>query len=302
LNSLKSGHYAFWGKSSFMVQRFAPTLTSFSALGLATLKALRLAKIGVVAVTVLAASSAQAAVLYQLDDGKSEAAVGISDRINSQTGKCVLDTGTPVADFLWLNEFDVTERASLIDTISVAWGSPNVTDPCTKQSLPTSGLTENLAAKVLLYEDRNGDGKLELLTQQDTTVQNPGTDSFFDVKLNRPTQIQGRKFYVGALLPGQLQGQFPAALDSRNRAGEPDALGKSYIAFNLFFPERSTFDYSEITPVLYMQPDENGKRVPAGNFLLRASGTKPVPEPSAAIGLLTLGAGAWMLKKRKNSV
>ncbi|NDJ16593.1 PEP-CTERM sorting domain-containing protein [Myxacorys almedinensis] len=230
----------------------------------------------------LAASPhAQAAVLYQIDDGKSEAGVGISDTT------CSLETGTAIADFIWLNQFEVREGTNTIDGVSIAWGTPAAIAPCSGQPLPQSGLTEGLAAKVLVYEER-GDGTLQLLAQQDTPIANPGTDAFFDVRFDTPARLQGKTFYVGALLPNQLQNQFPAALDSRDRSGQPNSRNQSYLAFNPFFPQRADYDYSVITPTLYSD----------GNFLIRASGQR-VPEPSVAIALLTIAAGAVILKKRQ---
>lgn len=233
---------------------------------------------------VLTTSNAQASVLYQIDDGKSESGVGISDT------NCTLKTGEPISDFIWLNQFDVSERANLIDSVSIAWGTPAAIDPCTQQNLPQSGLTEGLMAKVLVYEE-NGNGTLNLLTQQDAQISAPGTDAFFDIKLDTPAQIQGKTFYVGALLPGQLQGQFPAALDKLDRNKQPNSKNQSYIAFNPFYPQRVDYNYSVITPTLYSD----------GNFLIRASGQvlepQRVPEPSAAIALLSVGAAALLLKK-----
>ncbi|MBW4538800.1 MAG: PEP-CTERM sorting domain-containing protein [Myxacorys chilensis ATA2-1-KO14] len=268
-----------------MIQRFASTLAPLSRF--AHLRTVLFEPVLGVMTTaiVLTASGAQASVLYQLDDGQSESGVGISDT------NCTLNNGAPISDFIWLNQFDVIDSANLIDSVSIAWGTPAATDPCTKQKLPQSGLTEGLMAKVLIYEE-NGDGKLNLLTQQDAQISAPGTDSFFDIKFDTPAQIQGKKFYVGALLPGQLQGQFPAALDKLDRDNQPNSKNQSYIAFNPFFPQRTDYNYSVLTPTLYSD----------GNFLIRASGQvverEQVPEPSAAIALLTVGAGALLLKKR----
>ncbi|MBW4421813.1 MAG: hypothetical protein KME13_21770 [Myxacorys californica WJT36-NPBG1] len=272
-----------------MIQRFASTLVPLSFRFGHLRTVLFEPVLGVITTAiVLAASGAQASVLYQLDDGQSESGVGISDT------NCTLKNGAPISDFIWLNQFDVIDRANLIDSVSIAWGTPVAIDPCTKEKkekLPQSGLTEGLIAKVLVYEE-NGDGKLNLLTQQDAKISAPGTDSFFDIKFDTPAKIQGKKFYVGALLPGQLQGQFPAALDKLDRNNQPNSKNQSYIAFNPFFPQRVDYNYSVLTPTLYSD----------GNFLIRASGQvierEQVSEPSAAIALLTLGAGALLLKKR----
>jgi hypothetical protein len=221
---------------------------------------------------------AQAARLYQHDQGQIGAAFGLVD-VN-----CVLPRGTRLADALWLNEFDLDTSANYINQISVVWGTPQTSYPCPNNvQVPTKPLTAQQPAQVFLY-DTDANGRLRLVQSQQTVVTRPGTGEFANISI-RPTKITGRKFYVAALLPNQEQGQFPIAIDTTGTAG------RSYYWFN---PAGSTgFDYSQITPTRYAFN-------PAGSFLLRATGiAKPIPEPGLGVGLLLIGTGI-VLRRRSH--
>src|SRR5690349_19755569 len=111
-------------------------------------------------------SSAAADVVYSVDDGTSELAIGID----------------PNEDQIWFNRFDVQAGGDVITSISVAYGRPN--GPSALNGLPVT---------ILLYEDLNGGSPLDavLKTSINTTVANGNTNI-----LNRypitPTAVRGQ--------------------------------------------------------------------------------------------------------------
>src|SRR5262245_4221236 len=94
----------------------------------------------VLAMVMLAAASgggstrANADVVYVLDDGSSELAIGID----------------PNEDQIWFNRFDVQAGGDVITSISVAYGRPG--GPSALDGLPVT---------IVLYEDTNGGSPLD---------------------------------------------------------------------------------------------------------------------------------------------
>lgn len=254
-----------------------------------------------IAMALVAASSAQAIVpAYQIDDGVPEGLFGF------RQNDCSLAAGTPLVDLLWLNKFDVSNDIRFIDTISLRWGAPVKPggNSCGDYKLSTAGLDAGQAAQVLLY-DTDAQGNLRLVRSLDIQVQNPGGlggNGFVDIAIPR-TRVTGNQFYVGALLPNQAQGQFPAAYDTSSNAGRSYYVANPLSTLGSPVPPANR-DYSNIQ----LNPTyNNGDTDPStgriagrvmGNWLLRAHGSpKPIPEPATAIGLLAIGVGI-ALKRR----
>jgi hypothetical protein len=287
-----------------MFSRFTPLLATASA----------------VAIAIATASSANAAVVYQIDDGESDAAVGFTSRFPD--GTCAppqqdsQGKPLPLGDILWMNSFNVQSGGELIDSVDLVWGRP-VFDPCdpnldpaTRRQLPSAGLTDGLSAKILLYEDSNNDGTPDsLVAQTNTTVVPPSLerlDVFSNVVFDRPIPVKGT-FFVAALLPGQLQGQYPAALDvdSPVQGGWlafQDATGvraRSQGGSQVFDAQFDLFNLSNNT----LAP----QRYTAGNWLLRANGRpvppKSVPESTPIASLVGMGVvGVGLLARRKKAI
>lgn len=272
-----------------------------------------LATAGAVAFTVIAATTAQAVVLnqYLVDDGSTESAVGFSVTVDPNQRTCVKEE-TPLGDFIWLNDFDVLPGAEVIESVSISWAVPRI-NPCRNQPLVSIDRDANGKPKIaqfFLYQ-YNSDDTLTLLTEAKAKVELAPPDVFVDVKFNQAKQVSGR-FFVGALYPGQLQGQFPAALD----VPDPPFLaeGRSWIGFdNAYSPNQQPgssirFANQAVGSTISLS---NFSPFHSGNWLLRANGrgvsvppVKSVPESSPTIGLLgvgLLGIGALLKQKRHRS-
>ena len=127
------------------------------------------------------------ATTYQVDDGTSENALGLTDG----------------GDVMWLNAFEVVEGAGTITEIASAWGSSNA-----------SGLPTDKPAHFLIYEDPNDDGDPSdavLLEQVSTTVQAPHTDQFTTEAIP-PTSVEGT-FFIAALYQEHEADTFPMPMD-----------------------------------------------------------------------------------------
>jgi hypothetical protein len=262
-----------------------------------------LATIGAAVITIVSAATAHAVVVnptYQVDDGSTESTVGFT-RVDAD-GNCTDAPGTVIGDMLWLNEFDVVPNGDWIKSVSISWGVPKE-NPCPNQQDPKDLLSINedadgkpQTAKFFLYQYNEQTDALDLLTQAQTNVNSTSSDAFVNVNFDQTKQVKGR-FFVGTLFPNQLQGQFPAALDTNGAKYD-----RSWIAITQ--PSaRSMFDGS--VPLTTFQ---NLKDIGlSGNWLLRANSTRDpnspvtsVPESNPTIGLLAIAAmGTGVLLKRK---
>lgn len=134
------------------------------------------------------------ATTYQIDDGTSENSLGLTNG----------------GDTMWLNAFQVVEGSGTITEISSAFGSSS-----------GSGLPTDKPVRFLVYEDPNDDGNPEdavLLTQVDTEVQDPHTDTFVTESIE-PTQVDG-VFFIAALYQQQEADTFPAPMDESSEFQE----------------------------------------------------------------------------------
>ncbi len=268
----------------------------------------RLVTLSAIAATLSISSSVNAAVVYQIDDGKSTGAVGLT-LCNPTSQPIAKITPPPVlGDLMWLNSFNTKTGGEFIDSIDVVWGA-SVTDPCTKKMLSNGGLS-NEPAKVFLYTDTNQDGTLKLLAEEDTIVKPPdpsNPDVFSRIVFKQPQQVSGT-FFIAALFPNQQEGQYPAALDMPESTDTQPRNGQSWIAYSVH-PESLTVNplpkYPGIPDTGY---DNDGYYAyTKGYWLLRANGSgvpaKRVPEPTSGVSLVaiaTLSAGTLLKRKPKS--
>ncbi len=270
----------------------------------------RLITLSAIAATLSISPSVNAAVVYQIDDGKSEEAVGLNDPSCTETSLPIPQANPPrvFGDLMWLNSFDTRTGGEFIDSIDVVWGA-SVTDRCTKTKLPNGGLS-NQPAKVFLYTDTNQDGQLELLAEEDTIVRPPDPkrpDVFSRIVFKQPQQVSGT-FFIAALFPNQQEGQYPAALDVPDSTDTQPRNGQSWIAYSIK-PESLTVNPLPKYPLSIPDANYNNDGYYAytrGYWLLRANGSgappKRVPEPTSVVSLVaiaTLGAGILLKRKPK---
>ncbi len=257
----------------------------------------RLITLSAIAATLSIPSFVNAATVYQIDDGESDAAVGLNDPRCTLTSPPIPQATPPrvFGDLMWLNSFDTKIGGEFIDSIDVVWGA-RVLNLCTKTVLPDSGLS-NEPAKVFLYTDTNQDGQLELLAEEDTIVQPPNPDRpdvFSRIVFKQPQKVSGT-FYIAALFPNQKEGQYPAALDIPDPQDTFARNGKSWLLF-------SNPSSLKVNPLQLKPEDAYG----TGYWLLRANGSgappKRVPEPTSVVSLVaiaTLSAGTLLKRKPK---
>jgi subtilisin family serine protease len=170
---------------------------------------------------------------YTIDDGTAEDSIGLTNG----------------GDVMWFNQFNAVAGFETINSIAVAWGQ-----------IPAN----NQPTKLLIYEDPNDDGNPSdavLLRQVDTTVLNPNTSQFRTVAVT-PTTVSG-SFFIAALFPNQLAGQFPAPIDLSNPiSGRSWLVGSGAGQFNI-----NNLGANSIPPLLI---EDAGF---PGNWLLRADST-----------------------------
>ena len=250
---------------------------------------IRIAALSAIA-TLSLSSAVSAATVYRLDDGESNAAVGLTacSGASHPTGAT---QPRVLGDLTWLNSFSTRAGGEFIDSIEVVWGA-RVIDPCTNTLLPDSGLS-NEPAKVFLYTDTDQDGQLELLDEEDTIVQPPDPtrpDIFSRIVFDRPQQVSGT-FYIAALFPNQKEGQFPAALDIPDPTDPSPRGGNSWLAFSPYSP-LAPYSAPSVNPLLKLT-QQNAYNV--GHWLLRANGSsappsKSIPEPTSVMSLIAIAA------------
>jgi PEP-CTERM motif len=194
---------------------------------------------------------------YQIDDGSSEQSIGL----------------TSGGNLLCLNEFTVTGGNNIINSISIAWGTPSHSDPS------LIGLTYT----AYLWNDPNGDGSptdATVLTSQSGVITSQGTDTFL-VSLIAPTHVLTANFFVGFVI-NHLAGQFPASQDTTN-----PLPNRSWVSLG-----GNPNNMSDAEPIeFYGLP---------GNWMIRADA---VPEPStyALVGLGLAGI-VFFLRRRPSRV
>ncbi len=181
--------------------------------------------------------------IYQVDDGSSEDAIGLTDG----------------GDMMWMNAFEVVDGATTITSIASAWGASG-----------QEGIPEGRPAEFLIYEDPNDDGDPSdavLLDRVEVTVESPHTDEFTEASI-APTQVEG-VFFVAALYADQQGGpnaEFPAPQDQDTSEGASWIIGST---------TPNSFDAEDLgaNDVPPANVDDIGL---PGNWLLRADAGAPI--------------------------
>ena len=187
---------------------------------------------------------------YMLDDGTAENGVGLT-------------TG---GSFIAFNEFPVTLGNNIINSISIAFGTPAFPEPT----------LNGLAYTAAIWSDPNGDGQpadAVLLASQAGVIGAASTNTF-EVSLITPTVVLTSNFFVGFVIT-HAAGQHPAAFDQT----APTFAGRSYITIGS--------NVNDITAGSPIEVITGGGLV--GNWLIRAD---TVPEPQS---WAMLAFGAMML-------
>ncbi|MBC8107835.1 MAG: hypothetical protein H7Z14_14700 [Anaerolineae bacterium] len=190
-------------------------------------------------------------VSYAIDDGSAERAIGID----------------PGEDTLWFNTFPVQPGGEVVDSISVAFGRPGIT-----QQL------NGLNILVLLYEDADGGDPWNALLKTSvngiTANANTNTLNVYNIT---PTEMHGTMLAAVIFRNTTAVNRFISSSDET----APNLPNRSFFAFTI--DDMNQNDLSSI-PAGQRGPLES---LVAGNWLVRAHGT-PVPEPGCALAAIAL--------------
>ena len=178
--------------------------------------------------------------LYSIDDGTAEDSIGL----------------TAGGSFIALNSFPVTGGNNVINSISIAFGTPAFPDPT----------LDGLAYTAVLWSDPNGDGSptdAVVLATAPGVVSMQGTDTFLTSNI-APTMVTTPNFFVGFVIT-HAAGQFPAAFDET----APTLSNRSFINIGS--------DPNNMTGSITIESVGL-----VGNWLIRADGTGgATPSPTA---------------------
>jgi MYXO-CTERM domain-containing protein len=221
---------------------------------------------GFVALAGIAASALVASgVGYSIDDGTAENSIGIAA---GHSG-------------VWLNTFSLTGGDTVIDQISIAYGTPVAATP---------GAINGQAVTILLYSDPTGGDPTDgtLVWSLNTTIAGADTNSFQNYAV--PNIAVGTNYAVGFLFNTAVAA-FPAATDQT----APIFSGRSYAGFvQPFSPGINPANLAAI-PAGQRGFIEALAPSLAGNWLIRANGAVPTPGAVSVLGL----AGLAGLRRRR---
>ena len=189
---------------------------------------------------------------YMIDDGSAENSIGL----------------TLGGDIICLIDFPVIPGAETIQTVSIAWGTPQFPDPS----------LNGLPYTVAIWSDPNGDGNptdAVLLNTAGGVVSQAGTDTFITTDIP-DTTITTSHFFVGFLIT-HSSGQFPAAFDETS-----PKFNRNWVAGDSVKGDINNLNNNEIPPALI----ESFGLV--GNWMIRADsgGGTPTPTPTPPGGAL----------------
>jgi hypothetical protein len=255
---------------------------------------------GACIVGLMMATSAAAAVVYQLDTVGNPGSAPNLFPVGLTPDPTY--TGNILGDLMWLNTYTVQPGGERIKSIDLSWGAPGMGNPA--NGFP-NWQTNPTPTSVFLYSDPNGDGNpndAKLLAQADTTVTNPGTGLLSSIAI-KPTELAvGQTFFVGALLRNVQRGQEPATLDFNGTAP-----GASWFAIGNHGDEGpSNFNVNDLS-ANSAPGGVTGGQVPVqldagyGNWVIRATadGKRRIPEGNGIFGLLWVGLLGVLWAKRR---
>jgi hypothetical protein len=207
---------------------------------------------------------------YILDDGTAEDAVGI--------------TGTNPFDIVWLNRFPVQAGGEIIESISIAYGSPGNT---------STGYNANTPVEVLLYEDANGGSPTDAVLKASVTGTTQNVNNNVFVEYDIPDTLISNTLLVGVVVRNLPGGNaFIAAIDET----DPTFNNRSFAGFTTTgTTPASPLNINNLASLGANFGSIDSFGLP-GNWLIRAKG-RPVPEPTV-LGLL--GAGAVLGLRRRS--
>ena len=204
---------------------------------------------------------------YIVDDGTAEAGLGIGGD----------------SHIVHLNAFQAVAGQLTVNTIDIAFGNPAV------------AATDGAAIGYHLWTDPNNDGNpddAQLFFSGTGTISSANTDTFVSFATPDFNLNVGDYFFVGydSNTNGGGGANFTAARDTTNPVGQSWIAGNSdgvtdLDLNNLGGAGIAVAELSTIDPTF------------AGNWLIRADFTEPVPEPTS--GFLLLGLGTVMLRRKR---
>jgi PEP-CTERM motif-containing protein len=213
-------------------------------------RATAIAAIATTAFCFCAARSAEA-LTYSIDDGTAEDSVGAG-----------------AGSWIFLNSFSVSPGNNIINSISIAFGTPLFPDPT----------LNGLSYTAVLWSDPNGDGLPNdgaVLASAPGTVSMEGTNTFLTT-LIPATAVLTPNFFVGFIIT-QGNNQFPAGFDTT-----APVSNRSY-----FVDTGNINDLSTAATIESFGLD--------GNWMIRADS---IPEPST-YALVGFGAAALVFASRR---
>lgn len=173
----------------------------------------------------------------QLDDGVSENSVGL----------------TAGGDLGWFHRFGAAGGATIVSSISAAYGSP---------VFPGSGAPDGTPVTVYLWDDPNDDGNpddLVVVASAASAVANGDTDTFVVANLAAPTAVSG-VYFAGVVLT-HAAGDFPSSLDQTS-----SAPGRAWVVGSA----AGTLDPNDMNAATIVPPTDVVTLGLPGNWLVRA--------------------------------
>lgn len=210
---------------------------------------------------IAACAMAASASSYAIDDGVAEDSIGL----NATT-----------YDSVWLNTFSLTGGDTVINNISISFGSANTTN------------LVGTAATILLYSDPTGGTPWDSTLVYSAPVTITANNAFINFAV--PNVAVSTNFVVGfRYLESRTTGSFPAGFDQTT----PTLANRSYAGFQV--PSTNPINLSNLSTITAGQFNTIEAFGLVGNFLIRADGAVPAPGAAGLLGL----AGIAGLRRRR---